>query len=212
MRYLVPQGIKQCVECYLRMYSKIKDTDFNLSAWTVWRSNQYMAELQAEALKKYQPGWCAATDGLVDAKPLSDVSDSDEDTTTGPRQHDLDEFACRVRSGHTAATKQRSNLVRLEHNFGFPVHVRAASLPIWEGEIPLSVKHANPVSPFALRALQDFVANPKSSVYAVNCGGSFLASNLGIVRTKQLQHAKISQKKFQVRAVVQKMAPHGERC
>ena len=91
--------------------------------------------------------------------------------------------------------------MRLEHNFGFPVyvtvHVRAASLPIWEGEIPPSVKHATPVSPFALRALQDFVANPKSSVYAVNCGGSFLASNLGIVRTKQLQHAKISQKKFQ---------------
>ena len=130
-----------------------------------------MAELQAEALKKYQPGWCAATDGLVDAKPLSDVSDSDEDTTTGPRQHDLDEFACRVRSGHTAAMKQRSNLVRLEHNFGLPVHMRAASLPIWEGEIPPSVKHATPVSPFALRALQDFVANPKSSVYAVNVGG-----------------------------------------
>ena len=132
MRYLAPQGIKQCVEFYLRMYSKIKDTDFNLSAWTVWRSKQYMAELQAEALKKYQPGWCAATDGLVDAKPLSDVSDSDEDTTTGPRQHDLDEVACQVRSGHTAATKQRSNLVRLEHNFGFPVHVtvhvRVASL------------------------------------------------------------------------------------
>ena len=65
--------------------------------------------------------------------------------------------------------------MRLEHNFGSPVyvtvHVRAASLPIWEGEIPPSVKHATPVSPFALRALQDFVADPESSVYAVNVGG-----------------------------------------
>ena len=134
--------------------------------------------------------------------------------------------------------------MRLEQHFGFPVHMRAASFPIWEGELPLSVKHATPVSPFALRALQDFVANPESSVYAVNVGGSFLASNLGIVRTQQLQHAKISGKRFhvfttegwrvaklgmpktpraeenprastgsgRVRAVVQKMAPHGERC
>ena len=72
----------------------------------------------------------------------------------------------------------------------------AVSLPTWEGEIPTSVRHATPVSPFALRDRQNFVANPKSNVYAVKVGGSFLATNLGTVRAKQLQHVTISRKKF----------------
>ena len=55
MRYLAPQGIKQCVDSYIRLYSKIKDQGMSLSDWSVWRSNQYLAGLQAEALKQYQP-------------------------------------------------------------------------------------------------------------------------------------------------------------
>jgi len=194
MRYLDPQGIKQCVDSYIRLFSKIKDKGISLDDWSVWRSNQYLAELQEEALQKYQPGRGAVKDGLVDAKHVSDAGNSDDDTAAAPQQHDPEELAGRARSGHTAAMRARGNLVRLEQHFGFPVHMRSASLPIWEGELPLSVKHATPVSPFALRKLQDFVANPKSPVYAVNIGGSFLASNLGAVRTKQLQHAKISRK------------------
>ena len=196
MRHLDPQGIKQCVDSYIRLFSKITDNGISLDDWSVWRSNQYLAELQEEALQKYQTGRGAVKDGLVDAKPISDADDSDDDMTAEPQQHDPEELAGRVRSGHTAAMRARGNLVRLEQHFGFPVHMRSASLPIWEGELPLSVKHATPVSPFALRALQDFVANPESTVYAVNVGGSFLASNLGIVRTQQLQHAQISGKRF----------------
>ena len=74
--------------------------------------------------------------------------------------------------------------------------MEVASLPIWEGEIPPSIKYATPTSPFTLRDLQDFVANPKSNVFAVNVGGSFP----DCVRTKQIQHEAIaiSRKKFRV--------------
>ena len=65
--------------------------------------------------------------------------------------------------------------------------MQTAVLPVWEGSILPPPKHAKCLDPWEMRDLQQFVEDPSTSAIMANIGGAYLASAVGIVRTKQMQ-------------------------
>ena len=171
---LAPGGLISCVDSFLRFISWTQEQGLKFDALTEWHSHQYLKHIHTDATGTT----LADDDGLANIAG-DEISDSDEE-----------EARDRARGAY-AARGQRANLVRLEENFKFPVHMSAATVPVWEGPPLPSAKHALPLDPWEMHALGKYIEDPNTSNVMANIAGTYYASAMAISRAKQMQHMSI---------------------
>ena len=178
---LSPGGIITCTDSFLRFEAWTRKYHYSLSSLTIWHAKQYLQYVHANAVST--PGTQQEIDdGLADVQVDLD-SDSDADDESDIVRH--------AAKGVHAARSQRANLVRLELNMEFPLHMTRAQVPVWEGGPLPPVKHAQPLDPWDMHKLGKYIEDPNTSEILANIAGSYYASAVAIARSKQMQHMSL---------------------
>ena len=186
MGNLSPDGTIKSVYGFLKFWDWLRKTGRSFDKISHLDVNEYLSMIHDEATQ--QPG-ASAGDGadILIGVEMSDLDVLPEDAD----EHDpfLEKIEGEWR-GHSAASGQRSLLVRLEKNSQFPIGAVQSRVPqVGQGaRLTAPRRHATAPSPLAFRAVQTYVERDDTDPIMANIGWSFLLSGVSTKRAIQLQN------------------------
>ena len=186
MGNLSPDGTIKAVYGFLKFWDCLRKTGRSFDKISHLDVSEYLSVVHGEATQGSGGSAGTGAEVLIDA----DGSDDDVLPEDVDEQDQLLETIDDVWRGYSAASGQRSLLVRLEKNFHFPMGSLQSKVPqVGQGaRLTAPRRHAVAPSPLTFRAVQTYVERDDTDPIMANIGSSFLLSGVSTKRATQLQN------------------------
>ena len=185
MGNLSPDGTIKAVYGFLKFWDWLRKTGRSFDRISHLDVSEYLSVVHGEATQGSSGSARPGSEVLIDA----DGSDNDVLQEDADEQDQLLETIDDVWQGYSAASGQRSLLVRLEKNFHFPMGAIESKVPqVGQGaRLTAPRRHATAPSPLTFRAVQTYVERDDTGPIMATIGSSFMLSGVSTKCATQLQ-------------------------